>query len=127
MALWPKFASYAMSFVMLGVLWIGHHFQFQFIHRADRSLLWLNILFLLLITFLPFSTAVLGNYYDVPLAVALYGGTVVLAGTGLLAHRTYASRTSTAAWPSGETAHAGSGRHAQRASFITAQLSPVRQ
>jgi uncharacterized membrane protein len=90
--MWPKFASYAMSFVMAGVLWIGHHFQFQFIHRADRPLLWLNLLFLLSITFLPFSTAVLGNYYDAPLAVALYGGTLVLAGACLLAHWTYATR-----------------------------------
>ena len=91
-ALWPKFASYAMSFVMLGVLWIGHHLQFEYIRRTDRPLLWFNLAFLLSITFLPFSTGVLGNYYESPLAVALYGGTVVVAGTCLLAHWVYATR-----------------------------------
>jgi uncharacterized membrane protein len=91
-ALWPKFASYAMSFVMLGVLWIGHHFQFQYIRRTDRPLLWLNILFLLAVTFLPFSTAVLGNYYEARIAIVLYGMTVVVAGACLLAHWAYATR-----------------------------------
>jgi uncharacterized membrane protein len=91
-ALWPKFASYAMSFIMLGVLWIGHHFQFQYIRRTDRALLWLNLLFLLTVTFLPFSTAVLGNYYSTRGAVVLYGSTVALAGGCLLAHWMYATR-----------------------------------
>jgi uncharacterized membrane protein len=91
-ALWPKFASYAMSFVMLGVLWIGHHFQFHYIRRTDRILLWLNLLFLLTVTFLPFGTAVLGNYYNTPGAVVLYGATVALSGGFLLAHWMYATR-----------------------------------
>jgi uncharacterized membrane protein len=89
--LWPKLASYALSFVMLGVLWVGHHYQFQYIRRTDRPLLWLNLLFLLAVTFLPFGTAVLGNYPGAPLAVLLYGATIVLGGASLLAHWTYAS------------------------------------
>jgi uncharacterized membrane protein len=89
--LWPKFASYTMSFVMLGVLWIGHHFQFQYIRRTDRPLLWYNLVFLLFITFLPFSTAVLGNYFDNAIAVALYGGTVMVSGGCLLLHWRYAT------------------------------------
>jgi uncharacterized membrane protein len=91
-ALWPKFASYAMSFIMLGVLWIGHHFQFQYIRRTDRVLLWLNLVFLLAVTFLPFGTAVLGNYYNTPGAVVLYGGTVAVAGACLLVHWMYATQ-----------------------------------
>src|SRR5579859_8164415 len=91
-ALWPKFASYALSFVMLGVLWIGYHFQFQYIRRTDRGLLWLNLVFLLTVTFLPFSTAVLGNYPGAREAVILYGGSVASAGICLLAHWMYATR-----------------------------------
>jgi uncharacterized membrane protein len=90
--LWPKFASYVMSFIMLGVLWIGHHFQFIYVRRSDRILLWINLLFLLAITFLPFATGVLANYYRVPLAVLLYGGTLFVAGTTLLGHWIYATR-----------------------------------
>jgi len=90
-ALWPKFASYALSFVMLGVLWIGHHFQFQYIRRTDRTMLWLNLAFLLVVTFLPFATGVLGNYPRAPLAAVVYGSTVVAAGVCLLAHWVHAT------------------------------------
>src|SRR5258706_3553335 len=89
-ALGPKLASYSLSFVMLGVLWIGHHYQMHYIRRVNRPLLWLNLFFLLSITFLPFSTAVLGNYYREPLAVVLYGSTVVVGGAFLLLHWRYA-------------------------------------
>lgn len=91
-ALWPKFASYALSFVMLGVLWIGHYYQFQYIRRTDRTLIWLNLLFLLLVTFLPFGAGVLGNSYLSPVAIALYGGTILAAGSALLLHWLHATR-----------------------------------
>jgi uncharacterized membrane protein len=73
------------------VLWVGHHYQFQYIERADRPLLWLNLLFLLAVTFLPFGTAVLGNYPRAPLAVVLYGATIVVGGASLFVHWTYAA------------------------------------
>jgi len=92
LSLWPKFASYALSFVMLGVLWIGHHFQFQYIRRTDRALLWWNLIFLLAVTFLPFATGVLGNYPRTRLAAVLYGSTVFVAGVCLLAHWTHATK-----------------------------------
>jgi TMEM175 potassium channel family protein len=91
-ALWPKFASYALSFVMLGVLWIGHYYQFQYIRRTDRTLIWLNLLFLLMVTFLPFGAGVLGNSYRSTVAVALYGGTILAAGSALLLHWQHATR-----------------------------------
>jgi uncharacterized membrane protein len=82
--LWPKFASYALSFIMLGVLWIGHYYQFHYIKRTDRTLIWLDLLFLLTVTFLPFATGVLGNSYEDRISVALYGGTILASGTALL-------------------------------------------
>lgn len=87
-----KLASYVLSFVMLGVLWIGHHYQLNHIVRTNRGLIWLNLLFLLAITFLPFGAAVLGVEYRDPWAVALYAGTVMLAGVSLLVHWSYATR-----------------------------------
>ena len=88
----PKLASYVLSFVMLGVLWIGHHYQLSHVRRVDRPLIWLNLSFLLSITFLPFGAAVLGAEYRDPAAVALYAGTVMLGGLSLLAHWSYALR-----------------------------------
>jgi len=91
-SLWPKLASYVLSFVMLGVLWIGHHYQLNHLRRVNRVAIWLNLWFLLAITFLPFGAAVLGAEYKNPGAVALYAGTILFAGASLLAHWRYASR-----------------------------------
>src|SRR2546426_4222781 len=49
----PRFAIYAISFVVLGIYWVAHHAQFRVIHNADRTLLWINILFLMLVAFVP--------------------------------------------------------------------------
>jgi uncharacterized membrane protein len=58
----PILIAYLMSFVLLGVYWVSHHAQFQYIRRTDRSLLWINIFFFMLITFIPFTTHLLGVY-----------------------------------------------------------------
>jgi uncharacterized membrane protein len=90
--LWPKFASYALSFVMLGVLWIGHYYQFQYIKRVDRALIWINLMWLLTVTFLPFCAGVLGNSYDDPIAIVLYGGSIIGSGMVMLVHWLHAVR-----------------------------------
>ncbi|MGH7853350.1 MAG: TMEM175 family protein, partial [Candidatus Binatia bacterium] len=54
-ALWPKFVSYLVAFVSLGVFWVGHHMMYHAIRRADRTLLWLNIVFFMFVSLLPFS------------------------------------------------------------------------
>jgi len=56
--------AYVMSFALLGVYWVSHHVQFQYIRRTDRNLLWINILFLMLISFVPFTTQVVGVYWN---------------------------------------------------------------
>jgi len=91
LVLWPKLACYVLSFVMLGVLWIGHHYQLHHIRRTDRALIWLNLAFLLVITFLPFSTGVMASERLDPAAVALYGGSIIAAGAALYAHWAYAT------------------------------------
>src|SRR5258707_13334411 len=78
--LWPKLASYVLSFVMLGVLWIGHHYQLNHMRRTNRILIWLNLWFLLAITFLPFGAAVLGSNYEDPWALAPYAAAVMFSG-----------------------------------------------
>ncbi len=89
----PKLFSYALSFVILGVLWVGHHNQFYFIKRADRSLLWINILFLMFVAFIPFSAALLGEYGQNQLSVAIYGANLIVAGLVLYLHWWYGVKT----------------------------------
>src|SRR5215470_5668536 len=55
LALWPRCLSYVVSFLMLGIYWVGQHNQFHLIRWADRTLLWINVVFLMAISFVPFS------------------------------------------------------------------------
>ena len=73
LALWPQLLSYALSFVIVGVYWVGHHLMMHSLRRVDRMLLWLNLLFLLFLTLIPVSANLLGQFRAVPIAVAAYG------------------------------------------------------
>jgi uncharacterized membrane protein len=66
LAAWPKYAAYVASFLTIGVMWMNHHGLFERIARLDRSLLFINLLLLMAIVFLPFSTAQLGSNILVP-------------------------------------------------------------
>ncbi|HZW58201.1 MAG TPA: TMEM175 family protein [Nitrososphaerales archaeon] len=69
----PDILAYVISFVILGSFWIRHHTMFHFVSRVDRVMLWLNILFLLSIGFVPFSTALLGRYPLLQPSLLIYG------------------------------------------------------
>jgi len=75
----PMLLIYVLSFVVIGLFWMNHHRMFQHIHRHDSVLMWLNMAFLLVISLMPFPTAVLGEYGDTPLAVCLYAGFLLVA------------------------------------------------
>jgi TMEM175 potassium channel family protein len=79
----PRIAAHIVSFAVLGIYWVGHHNMFMHIKRHDRSLLWLNILFLLFVAATPFTTGLMVEYGDDQLAVITYAGTLVLAGISL--------------------------------------------
>lgn len=89
--IWPHFLIYAISFINLSVYWVGHHGQFHYIRRTDRVLLWINLFFLLFVTFIPFSTALMGEYPNQPISVILYSANLSVVGLMLLAHWSYAT------------------------------------
>jgi uncharacterized membrane protein len=66
LAAWPKYAAYVASFLTIGVMWLNHHGLFERIVRLDRALTFLNLLLLMAIVFIPFSTAELGANILVP-------------------------------------------------------------
>jgi uncharacterized membrane protein len=80
-ALEHSFAMYAISFVVLAIFWISHHLLFHFVRHVDRRLLWLNIFFLLLVTFVPFSTDLLGDHGHLMLPVLVYGTNLIALGS----------------------------------------------
>jgi uncharacterized membrane protein len=90
--LWPKFLVYAVSFVTLGVYWVGHHNQQHYILRTDRTFLWINIFYLMCVSLVPFSTGLLGQYPGESIALVVYGFNLVLVGGFLYTHWWYATR-----------------------------------
>jgi len=74
----PAVLTYIISFVILGVYWVGHHNLFHYVRRTDRILLWINIAFLISVGLLPFTTALLGRNLTDQAAVILYGGNLML-------------------------------------------------
>lgn len=88
----PKLLSYGLSFIIVGVYWVAHHHVFHHVQRSDRTLLWLNIFFLMSVTFVPVPTALLGEYRDQELVVILYGINVVVTRLLLLAIWRYATK-----------------------------------
>src|SRR5258708_29971287 len=66
LAAWPKYAAYGASFLTIGVMWINHHSLFERIARMNRQLVFLNLLLLMAIVFLPFPTAVLRRHIPAP-------------------------------------------------------------
>jgi uncharacterized membrane protein len=94
--LWPSYVAYVVSFLLIGLVWANHHTMFQHIVRADRILLFLNVLLLLDVAFLPFPTAVMANAFrdgaGEEVAVVLYGGTLVVGGLFFNAIWQYARR-----------------------------------
>jgi uncharacterized membrane protein len=90
--LWPKFLSYAVSFVSLGVYWISHHNLYHLIRRSDRVLLWLNILFFMLASLLPFSTSLLNAFRQTQIAPLFFGANLTLIGWVLFLQWAYASQ-----------------------------------
>jgi uncharacterized membrane protein len=77
---WPDALSYAVSFLVVGLYWAGHHRLLRWIARADRGLVWRNLLVLLGVAFVPYPTAVLGDYAPNPTAVVFYAATLALVG-----------------------------------------------
>lgn len=77
---WPKLLSYVISFGIVGLYWVGHHLMFHYIKHTDRVFLFLNNIYLMVIAFMPYPAALLGQYGNEQAAIAIYGGTLITAG-----------------------------------------------
>jgi uncharacterized membrane protein len=82
--IWPKYLAYLVSFLAIGTFWLGHHRRFRFIRRYDRGLLTFNLLFLMVIAFIPFPTSVISESGN-RTATIFYALTMILGGLMLAA------------------------------------------
>jgi uncharacterized membrane protein len=90
LAMTPKFLSYILSFLLVCIWWVAHNHLFHILKRSDRGLLWLNSLFLLRLAFIPFPTALMGDFPRERVAVMGYGTVTTLAGVSFSLMRYYA-------------------------------------
>jgi uncharacterized membrane protein len=72
-----SFAAYLISFFVIGIIWVNHHVVIKSIAKVDRTLLFLNLVLLLFVVLIPFSTATAAQYLpvggvDVKVAMAMY-------------------------------------------------------
>ena len=82
---WPSYLAFIISFVVIGIMWVSHHSMFQRIAAVDRGLLFVNLILLLGIAFLPFPTALLAEYVadggqNAHVSAAIYSATMTVIG-----------------------------------------------
>jgi uncharacterized membrane protein len=87
----PRFLSFLLSFVFVAIFWATHHQLFNQLTGSTRGLLWMNNLFLLFLTFIPFPTALLGEYPDNTFAVVFFGMAMIASVSAFVLMRWYVS------------------------------------
>jgi uncharacterized membrane protein len=79
---WPSFASFFVSFWVIGIIWVNHHGVIDHLKRADRGVLYLNLLVLMSVVLIPFATALMADHLnsgdDEHVAAAVYAASFVL-------------------------------------------------
>jgi uncharacterized membrane protein len=91
-ALGPRFLMYLMSFLTLGIFWVGSQTQISYFARSDRNLAWIHILFLAAIAIMPFSTSLLAEFITFRTALLIYWGNILLIGIVIYWSWIYAER-----------------------------------
>ena len=79
--MWHEYLAYFISFMVIGTFWIAHHCKYRYIQRYDNRLLFLNLVLLMVIAFIPFPSSIISKY---PYRSATIFYALVMALAGLL-------------------------------------------
>jgi len=82
-ALAPRLGVYMMTFMTLGIFWVGQQSQLNHLVRSDRSLSWIHIVFLFAVSLMPFSTSLLAGFTTYRVALLVYWANIFLLGATL--------------------------------------------
>lgn len=88
----PKFIGFLLTFIMIAMHWVSHHFFFHHLRHARLGLVWLNNLLLLWLCFLPFPTALFGDHPTDQFPILLYAADSLLVSLTFFCMRWYAVR-----------------------------------
>jgi len=86
----PNFGVYFLSFLTLGIFWVGQQTQFNQLSQSDRNMSWIHIGFLCAVTLVPFSTGLVANFITLRVALLIYWTNILLLGSILYASWHYA-------------------------------------
>jgi uncharacterized membrane protein len=87
----PRLVPYFLSFMTLGIFWVGQQTQLNYLERGDRHLTWISLAFLLAVSLTPFSTALLAEYLTYRTALVIYWFNVLILGAVLFVSWRYAN------------------------------------
>ena len=82
---WPRVLAFLTSFLFIANFWAGHNVLFHHVRRFDGGLMWLALLQLLCVAFLPFPTSVVGEHVSDPVAQQFYFGSLLVTGLAMWA------------------------------------------
>ena len=88
----PHLVTYLMSFLTLGVFWVGQQTQLHHLRRSTRDLTWVHLVFLLFVVLMPFSTTLVADYIRYQLAIFVYWLNIALLGASLYAGQRFSRR-----------------------------------
>jgi len=92
---WPHYATFVVSFLTIGIIWVNHHSQFSIVSRVDRPMLFINLFLLMVVVFIPFPTGLLADHLqngsDQHIAAAVYSATLLVMGIAFFANWRYAA------------------------------------
>ena len=94
-ALWqlaPRLVVYLMSFLTLGIFWVGQQAQLSHFARSDRHLTWIHLVFLFSVSLMPFSTSLMAEFITLRTALLLYWLNILALGAVLYGSWRYATR-----------------------------------
>lgn len=89
--LWPQYVANILSFLVIGYYWLNHHAVFGLMKKFDITVIWLNLLFLILLSFLPFPVDLYGDFFMTPIVVVFYSVSLAIVGYVLAFIWLYAS------------------------------------
>jgi uncharacterized membrane protein len=94
---WPSYAAYVTSFLVAGIIWVNHHGVFALISRVDRVTQFLNLLLLMTVAAIPFTTALMAEYLrtggaDARTAAVVYSAVMLLMSLSFAALYNYVAR-----------------------------------
>lgn len=78
--LWPSYFANIISFLIIAFYWLNHHAIFSLVRRINSGIIWINIVFLIFLSFLPFPVDLFGEYSNNDVIIAFYCAAISLVG-----------------------------------------------